>query len=179
MMLAQTGIDPRSLKYGVQGNQLLTDALLGGAELAGGAAGKYMNIADPYAKKAQLAILEKLGGVGSGAGGIGSKVARFAGSKGALNALRAVPGIGLAGAALGVGDIVLGDESAGNKVMDGAMMATGALLGSAVPVVGTAFGAGLGKMASDGLQYVLGGGKSPEERKMEEALKMLRTGGMV
>ena len=176
--------DPRSFKATTnnyranpRGN-LLGDAMMAGADLAGTAAGKYMNIADPFAKKAQLAILQKMGGVGSGGGGLGSGIARFAGSKGALNALRAVPGIGLAGAALGVGDIVLGGDSAANKVMDGAMMAGGAALGSVIPVVGTAVGAGLGKMASDGLQFVFGGGKSAEEQKMEAALRMLQTGGM-
>jgi hypothetical protein len=40
-------------------------------------------------------------------------------------------------------------------------------------------GASLGKAASDGLQFLLGGGKSAEERKLEEALKLLQQRGLV
>ena len=62
------------------------------------------------------------------------------------------------GAGLAVGDLVLGDESFGNKAMDAALMGGGALIGSAVPVVGTTLGATGGKLASDALQYLFGGG---------------------
>ncbi len=82
----------------------------------------------------------------------------------------------VAGTALAVGDVVLGDESVGNKAMDAALMGTGAVLGSAVPIVGTAIGATAGKMASDGLQWLFGDKKTPEQRKMEAALAALQVG---
>ncbi len=81
-------------------------------------------------------------------------------------------------AGLAVGDIIMGDESLGNKAMDTAMMVGGGALGSFIPVVGTSIGAALGKGASDATQAIFGGGKSAEERKMEEALLALR-GGMI
>ena len=67
-----------------------------------------------FANKAQLGILEKLGGVGSGKG-FGASAARFAGSKAANTALRFVPGLTTATAALGAADIVAGNDSFGNK----------------------------------------------------------------
>jgi hypothetical protein len=79
-------------------------------------------------------------------------------------------------AGFAVGDILLGEESLGNKAMDTAFMVGGGALGSVVPVVGTALGAGLGKAASDAVQFIGGGGKSAEQRKMEEALAALRGG---
>ena len=79
-------------------------------------------------------------------------------------------------AGLAAGDIIFGDESLGNKAMDTVMMVGGGALGSVVPIVGTALGAGLGKAASDAIQFVGGGGKSAEQRKMEEALAALRGG---
>ena len=80
------------------------------------------------------------------------------------------------GGAMAVGDLVMGDESLGNKTMDAAAMGIGGFLGSAVPVVGTALGATAGKMVSDGTQWLFGDKKSPEERRMEEALLALRGG---
>lgn len=84
---------------------------------------------------------------------------------------------GPVGAALAAGDLILGDESLANKGMDVALMAAGGAAGSVIPVVGTALGAAGGKLVSDGLQFVLGGGKSPEERKLEEALALLQKRG--
>ena len=86
---------------------------------------------------------------------------------------------GPAAAAFAAGDLILGDESLANKGMDVAMMTAGGALGSFVPVVGTALGAGLGKAASDAIQFVGGGGKSAEQRKMEEALALLQARGVV
>ena len=86
---------------------------------------------------------------------------------------------GPAAAAFAAGDLILGDESLANKGMDVAMMTAGGALGSFVPVVGTALGAGLGKAASDAIQFVGGGGKSPEQRRMEEALALLQARGVV
>ena len=92
---------------------------------------------------------------------------------GVKTALKYAPAVGTA---LSVGDLVLGDESLANKGMDAALMAAGGFLGSAVPVVGTGLGMTGGKMLSDGIQFVFGGGKSPEERKLEEALALLQGG---
>ena len=92
---------------------------------------------------------------------------------GVKTALKYAPAVGTA---LSVGDLVLGDESLANKGMDAAFMAAGGFLGSAVPVVGTGLGMTGGKMLSDGIQFVFGGGKSPEERKLEEALALLQGG---
>ena len=104
----------------------------------------------------------------------GSGVARFAG--------RALPILGAVQAVGDVGDIVLGDDSLGNKAMDAAAMGFGGTLGGVFgmgnPLL-IAGGASLGKAASDGLQFLLGGGKSAEDRKLEEALKLLQQRGLV
>ena len=78
------------------------------------------------------------------------------------------------GGAATAADLVLGDESMANKGMDIALAGAGGFLGSAVPVVGTVLGATGGKMLSDGIQYIVGGGQTPEERAREEALSLLR-----
>ena len=132
-----------------------------------------------FANKAQLEILERMGGVGSGAGGVGSKIARFAGGKGVNNALRVVPGLAVGMTALDAADILTNDTSLGNKAMDTAAMAVGGALGAVGGPLGAAGGASLGKLVSDGTQFVFGGGKSPEERKLEEALLALKSGGLV
>ena len=106
-----------------------------------------------------------------------AKPGRFAKSAAVQKALRFVPGLGAATTALTVLDTLSGDESLGNKGMDLALMGGGAAIGgSVIPIVGAPIGSMLGKAASDGIQYVLGGGKSPEEQKLEEALKALRGG---
>ena len=135
-----------------------------------------------FANRAQLGVLEKLGGVGSGAGGVGSKVARFAGGKTAKNILRAVPGLSTALVALDVADVVAGPDSLANKGMDATAMGVGGTIGGIVGLgnpLAIATGAGLGKMASDATQFLLGGGKSAEQRKLEEALKLLQQRGLV
>lgn len=86
---------------------------------------------------------------------------------------------GPVGGALAVGDLVLGEESLANKGMDAALMTAGGFLGSAVPVVGTGLGIAAGKIVSDGTQYIFGGGKSAEERKLEEALALLQQRGLI
>ena len=82
------------------------------------------------------------------------------------------------GAGLSLADLALGDESLGNKVMDGTLMTAGGALGSVVPVVGTALGVTGGKMVSDGLQWLFGDKMSPEERKVAQTLAALN-GGVV
>ena len=109
-------------------------------------------------------------------GGQATKLGRLAGSKLANSALRVVPGLSVAGAALGAADILAGNDSLGNKAMDTVAMGIGGTLGAVGGPMGIAAGAGLGKMASDATQFVLGGGKSAEQRKMEEALSALRGG---
>jgi hypothetical protein len=108
-------------------------------------------------------------------GGIGMKAGRMAGAaiKNPLlqKGLAYAPAIGTA---LAVGDVVLGDESLGNKAMDAAAMGVGGFLGSAVPVVGTGLGIAAGKMVSDGTQWLFGDKKTPEQRKMELALAQLQ-----
>lgn len=86
---------------------------------------------------------------------------------------------GPVGAGLAVGDLVLGEESLANKGMDAALMTAGGFLGSAVPVVGTSLGIAAGKMVSDGTQFLFGGGKSPQERELEAALKLLQQRGLI
>ena len=109
-------------------------------------------------------------------GGQATQLGRLAGSKLANTALRFVPGLSVAGAALGAADIVAGNDSFGNKAMDTVAMGIGGTLGAVGGPVGIAAGASLGKAASDATQFLLGGGKSAEQRKMEEALAALRGG---
>jgi len=86
---------------------------------------------------------------------------------------RALPVLGAVQAVGDVGDIVLGDDSLGNKVMDAAGMGIGGTIGGVLgmgnPLL-IAGGASVGKAASDGLQFLFGGGKSADQRKLEEAL---------
>ena len=132
-----------------------------------------------FAEDAQIDIIKRLGtGVPTGAG-IGSKVARFAGGKGARNILRAVPGLSATLVGLDVADVVAGQDSLANRGMDAAAMGIGGTLGAVGGPLGIAAGAGLGKMVSDGTQFILGGGKSAEQRKIEEAVKLLQQRGLV
>ena len=55
-------------------------------------------------------------------------------------------------------------------------MGIGGALGAVGGPLGIAAGAGLGKAASDATQFLFGGGKSAEQRRMEEALAALRGG---
>ena len=132
----------------------------------------------PVAKKVQLAALNATGGIGAGgkAAGVMGHLGRAAGSKAFLTAAKVGTGIGALGGVLGAADILTGQDSAANKVMDTAAMGIGGFLGAAGGPLGIAAGAGLGKAASDATQFLLGGGKSAEQRKMEEALAALRGG---
>ena len=105
-------------------------------------------------------------------------VGRFAGSGLGRGILRAMPGVGIASTALAAGDIVLGDESMANKGFDALGMGGGALAGFLVGgPLGATIGAGIGKSAMDGAQSLMGVDRASEQRKMEEAIAMLR-GGM-
>ena len=100
----------------------------------------------------------------------GSGVARFAG--------RALPILGGLQAVGDVADIVGGKDSFANKAMDTVGMGVGGTLagifGLGNPLL-IAGGASLGKAASDGIQFLVGGGKSKEEQRLEEALKILNS----
>ena len=104
-------------------------------------------------------------------------IGRFAGSAMGRGIARTIPGISAAVNVLDVADVLAGDESLGNKIMDTGAMAIGGTAGAIVGgPLGASIGASLGKTVSDGTQFFLGGGKSAEQRKMEEALAALRGG---
>lgn len=134
-----------------------------------------------FADASQMKLIESLRGAGygpaaKGLAGTGTRLTRFAGGKTAHNLLRTVPGIGVGIAAMDAADIVTNNTSLGNKVMDTAAMGIGGVMGSVGGPLGAAAGASVGKMVSDGAQFLLGGGKSPEDRKLEEALALLNGG---
>ena len=101
-----------------------------------------------------------------------AKVGRFAG--------RVAPALSAFQNVADVADIVTGEESLANKSMDVAAMGVGGAAGFALGgPLGASIGASFGKTLSDGTQFLLGGGKSPEQRKLEEALLALQRGGLV
>ena len=55
-------------------------------------------------------------------------------------------------------------------------MAIGGTIGALGGPLGAVTGASVGKMASDGLQYLFGDKKTPQQRKLEEALILLNGG---
>lgn len=112
-------------------------------------------------------------------GGEATKLGRMAGGKAARGVLRAVPGLGTALVALDAADVIAGPDSIGNRGMDAIAMGIGGTLGAAGGPLGIAAGAGLGKMASDATQFVFGGGRSAEDRKIEEAVKLLQSRGLI
>lgn len=107
-------------------------------------------------------------------------IGRFAGSGPMRTVARIVPGLSVATTALGAADIVAGNDSLVNKAMDTAAMGIGGVAGGMLGgPLGAATGASIGKMASDATQFVLGGGQSAEQRRLEEALVALQRGGMI
>ena len=121
-----------------------------------------------FATSAQAAMIAR--------GSEATKLGRFASGPIARQALRAVPGLSVLAVGSDVADIATNETSAGNKIMDTAGMTIGGILGAAGGPLGVATGASLGKMTSDGLQYLLGDKKTPQQRKMEEALILLNGG---
>ena len=98
-----------------------------------------------------------------------AKVGRFAG--------RLAPGLSAVANIGDVADIINGDESFANKAMDVTAMGIGGTVGAFMGgPLGASMGASAGKSISDATQFLLGGGKSPEERKLEEALALLNGG---
>lgn len=145
------------------------------AGLLGTATSKYDQAATPIAHVLRDGLVQgsnRVVPIGRGA----ATISRLAGSKPVLNALKVVPGIGALGGIIGAADVIAGNESFSNKGMDAVAMGIGGTLGAAGGPLGIAAGAGLGKMASDATQFLLGGGKSAEQRRMEEALAALRGG---
>ena len=128
---------------------------------------------DPFARamgKDAAKVTKMIPGVGSRAA---VNVGRFAG--------RAVPLLSAIGNITDVADIITGDESFGNKAMDAAAMTAGAAIGGVLGAgvfspLTASIGASTGKLLSDGTQFLFGDKKSPEERRMEEALLALRGG---
>ena len=114
--------------------------------------------------------------------GVSKKTAaRMAGSGLAKGFGRLVPGLSVAGNVMDVADIVTGDESFGNKAMDTTAMVVGGAIGGILGggPLGASMGASTGKMLSDGTQWLFGDKKSPEQRRMEEALAALQQRGLV
>lgn len=104
----------------------------------------------------------------------GGAVTRFAMTNPVVkNALRVVPGLNVLGAGLGVADVVAGDDSLGNKVMDTGAMTLGGILGAPGGAIGVAGGMALGKGTSDALQWLFGDKKTAEQRELELALSLL------
>ena len=111
------------------------------------------------------------------AGKFSKPIGRFAGSAMGRGIARTIPGISAAVNILDVADVIAGDESLGNKIMDTGAMAIGGTAGAMLGgPLGASIGASLGKTVSDGAQAIFGGGKSAEQRKLEEALALLQGG---
>ena len=139
--------------------QLLASAGSANARAAGGAHELLMRAADSVPLKRG-----------------GATLSRFAASPKALSVLKVATPLAAAGGVLGAGDVLFGGDSAANKVMDGTAMTIGGILGSVGGPMGAAAGAGIGKGASDSLQWLFGDKKSAEQRRMEEALMALKGG---
>lgn len=171
--LAQTDnykIDPRGNRVG--------DVMIDAASTYGDLSGQFYDGLGRPARQAKASAGRMIGRGGRKmAGKAGAALGALPGM-GKLGAAAKVlaPGLGAVGGALAVGDVLFGQDSGANKAMDATAMTIGGILGSVGGPLGTAAGVGLGKMASDATQFVFGGGKSAEERRMEEALAMLQGG---
>ena len=127
-------------------------------------------------KAALMGQLALEGGATMLPGKLGGKAFSMAGNPKVLAALKIGTPLAAASSVLGAGDVLFGGDSAGNKIMDGAGMTIGGILGSVGGPMGAAAGAGIGKSASDSLQWLFGDKKSAEQRRMEEALALLQSG---
>ena len=144
----------------------------------GGRGKKALAALDRVADPIQEVLQKGAGKIPLGKGG--AMASRMAGGAIGKAAARGIPVLGTLMTVADAGDIVLGNESMANKAMDTLGMGIGGTAGFFLGggPFGAAVGAGLGKSASDALQYLFGDKKSPEQRKMEEALQLLR-GGMI
>ena len=139
------------------------------------AAKKALGYVDELANPIQTGIQNLADKIPLGKGG--ATLSRMAGSGLIKNVARAIPVLGAVQSVADVGDIVFGDESLGNKVMDGTAMAIGGTIGGVLGLgnpIAAAAGASTGKFVSDGLQFLFGDKKTAEQRKMEEALAALQ-----
>ena len=180
---AQTNFiaSPANYKIDPRGNRV-GDMMIDGAGAYGDLSAQFYDGLGPKAKGAQRGInktITKVAGRGGRrmAGKAGAAIAALPGMGALGNAAKVLgPAAAGVGGALAVGDVLFGQDSGANKAMDATAMTIGGILGSVGGPLGTAAGVGLGKMASDATQFVFGGGKSAEERRMEEALAMLQGG---
>mgnify|MGYP007061975493 CR=1 FL=1 len=159
-------------------------AMLGnGMDMAGTALGFVDDAVSPAATKMQNFIVNnvskidprfpaQIGGVTTAKGNV---LNMLAGPQARMLSKAAV-GLGAVGGVMGAADILAGQDSGANKVMDATAMTIGGLLGAAGGPMGIAAGAGVGKTVSDATQWLFGDKKSAEERRMEEALLALRGG---
>ena len=170
---------PENYKIDPRGN-FVGDAMIDGAGLYGDLSGKFYDGLEKPVRQAKAGAGRMVGRHGRKmAGDVGAKLAAVPGmAKVGAAAKVLAPGLGALGGAMAVGDLVLGQESGANKAMDATAMMIGGALGSVGGPLGTAAGVGLGKMASDATQFIFGDRKTPEQRRMEEALAALR-GGMI
>ena len=151
-----------------------------GGKLGGMSVGDARKVLIGADRGTQLGIQKGMASSFKAIPGVGPKAAqRMAGSGLAKGISRFLPGLSVAGNVMDVADIVTGDESFANKAMDATAMAIGGVIGSAGGPLGTSIGSSTGKMISDGTQWLFGDKKSPEQRKMEEALRALQQRGIV
>ncbi len=156
------------------------DVMRGVANTRLGQVGGYLNPfntstkVDPFAR-AMGKDVGKLSTLLPGVGKRGAvKVARFAG--------RAMPLLSAIGNVTDVADIIAGDESLANKAMDATAMTAGAAIGGVLGAgvfspFTASVGASVGKVVSDGTQWLFGDKKTPEQRRMELALAQLQGRG--
>ena len=177
MKTGQLGSVPNTYKTNPHGN-VLGDALITGAELAGTGVGYADRLTTPLATNMQRGLR---GAVAANRGLIpyAPKVARFAASPKVLGLLKGAGALGAVGGVMGAADVLVGQDSAANKAMDTGAMAIGGLLGTLGGPVGIAAGMGAGKTVSDATQWIFGDKKTAEQRKMEEAMRILQARGMV
>jgi len=136
-------------------------------------------------KPTQAGLIKELGSYvpKSVSGRFAGQALGKAGSKLASGVARVAPALSVAGNVMDVADILTGDESLANKAMDTAAMAAGGTIGGFMGAgvfspLTASIGASIGKMGSDGLQWLFGDKKTPEQRKLEEALALLQ-GGLI
>lgn len=161
-------------------------AMMGnGLDMAGTALGFVDDAVSPAATKMQDFVVRNVGKIDpkfpAQIGGVttakGNVLNMLAGPQARMLSKAAV-GLGAVGGVVGAADVLVGQDGIANKAMDATAMTIGGLLGAAGGPVGIAAGAGLGKTVSDATQWLFGDKKSPEERRMEEALMALRGGGL-
>ena len=152
-------------------------------DFAGTALGLVDDAVSPAAGKLQNAVVNAVGKIdpkypaqiGSVLTDKGRVLSMLSGPQASMLAKGAV-GLGAVGGVVGAADVIAGQDSAANKTMDAVAMGIGGFLGAAGGPIGIAAGAGMGKAASDATQFIFGDKKSAEQRKMEEALALLRGG---